>query len=211
MVDKKIIEKAVATALEDKGKRKFSQSIDLAINFKDVDFKKAENRISLDITLPYAPKKTVIAVFADGQLSTDAKAANADSVFSGADIVSFAADKKRQKELLNYSILAAPQLMVQIGKALGQVLGARGRLPKPILPNANLKELFDRTRRTITLKTKGKYLPSLHCIVGSESQSDDQIVENVMAVLDAVEKKTGAASIRTIFVKMTMGKPVKIG
>lgn len=211
MFDKKIVEKAVATALEDKGKRKFSQSVDLAINFKDVDFKKAENRISLDIALPFAPKKMAIAVFADGQMSTDAKAAGADSVFSGADIASFAGDKKKQKELLNYAILAAPQLMVQIGKSLGQVLGAKGKLPKPILPNANLKDLFDRTRRTIMLKTKGKYLPSLHCIVGSESQSNEQLVENVIAVLDAVEKKTGEASIKTVFVKMTMGKPVKIG
>jgi len=211
MFDKKQVEKAVATALEDKGKRKFAQSIDFAINFKDVDFKKAENRISLDIILPYAPKKTLIAVFADGQLSTDVKNAQPDAVFSGADINAFATDKKRQRELLKYAILAAPQLMVQIGKSLGQVLGARGKLPKPILPGANLKDLFDRTRRTITLKTKGKYLPSLHCIVGSESQPNEQIVENVVAVLDAVEKKTGEASVKSVFVKMTMGKPVKIG
>jgi ribosomal protein L1 len=47
--------------------------------------------------------------------------------------------------------------------------------------------------------------------VGSESQSNEQIVENVIAVLDAVEKKTGESSIKTVFVKMTMGKPVKIG
>ena len=48
-LDKKTVAEAVAIALADgKGKRKFTQSVDLAINFRDVDFKKPENKLNIE-------------------------------------------------------------------------------------------------------------------------------------------------------------------
>ncbi|HIH19643.1 TPA: 50S ribosomal protein L1 [Candidatus Micrarchaeota archaeon] len=208
--ERKNVEKAVADALAQKGERKFTQSIDLAINFKDIDFKKAENRLNLEIALPYAPRQMQVAVFADGQLGVEAKKAGAEEIITSAEIDVIAKDKKRQKELLQYALLAAPQLMVTIGKALGQLLGTKGKLPKPIPPNAPLATLISTARRTIIVKSKGKFLPSVHCTVAKENTPADQITENVLAVLEAVEKKVSEQNIKNVFVKTTMGKPVKI-
>ena len=52
MVDYKKILHSVNEVLKEKGKRKFVQTVDLAVNFKGIDFKKPENRINIDIVLP---------------------------------------------------------------------------------------------------------------------------------------------------------------
>ena len=210
LLDKKKIGAAVKAALDaSKGKRKFTQSVDLAINFQDVDFKSPEARISVDVVLPHQAREVKVAVFADGQAGLEAKKV-ADMVYSTEDITNFAADKKKQKELMNYSFLATPQLMAVVGKNLGQFLGARGRLPKPLPPNANAANMVEQIRRQITLKSKGKYLPVLHAPVGRENMKEEDIAENVVAVLEAILKKTTESNIASVYVKTTMGAPVKI-
>ncbi|HLC47766.1 MAG TPA: 50S ribosomal protein L1 [Candidatus Norongarragalinales archaeon] len=201
--------KAIEEILKEKGKRKFAQSIDLAINLRDVDFKKPENRVNVDVVLPNAPRESKVAVFADGQMAVDAKKVVA-LVIGSEEINSYATDKRKQKELMDYTLLSQAQLMTTVGKVLGQLLGAKGKLPKPIPPNANLKELVTRTSRTINIKTKGKYLPVLHCIVGKETMSPEQIADNIMAVLDGLRKKLSDTQIDALYIKLTMGKPLKI-
>jgi len=209
MLDRKKIEAAVRACLEDRGKRKFTQSIDLAINFTGVDFKKPENRLNLDVALPAGGKTSKVAVFADGEVVVEAKKC-ADLVISGSEIPAYASDKKKQKQLLEYSLLATPQLMPAVGKQLGQVLGGRGKLPRPIMPNANLAGLIDATRRTVSLKSKGKYLPSVHCLVGREDMKEEDLTNNISAVLETVEKKIPEYNIASVYVKATMGKPVRV-
>ena len=208
--DKKNVEKAVSEALAQKTDKKFVQSVDLAINFRDIDFKKAENRLNVEVILPFEPKPTPVAVFADGQLGLDAKKAGAELVIPSAEIELVAKDKKKQKEILGYALLAAPALMIAIGKALGQLLGTKGKLPKPIPPNASLATLISNSKKLIVVKSKGKFLPSVHCLVGKENAPPNHIVENIVAILEAVEKKVSEQNIKTVFVKTTMGKPVKI-
>ncbi len=210
-LDKKSIQAAVEKALaEGKGKRKFKQSFDLAVNFKDIDFKKAENRLSVDVVLPIAPRPVQVAVFADGQIALDAKKAGVEIVIAGADIPTYVTDKTKQKQLLQYSLLATPPLMGLIGKQLGQVLGAKGKLPKPILPNSNLVDLVEKTRRTVNLKTKGKFLPCVHCIIGNEEMTPAQLTENVLTVVESLLGKIQASQIKSLVLKTTMGTPVKI-
>ncbi|MFA5247209.1 MAG: 50S ribosomal protein L1 [Candidatus Micrarchaeia archaeon] len=204
------VAKAVTALLsENKGKRKFKQSVDIAVNFRDVDFNKPENRITLEVVLPFAPRPTEVAVFADGQLAVDIKKL-VPLVISGEQIPSYAADKKKQKELLKYSLLSQTQLMAAVGKSLGQVLGSKGKLPKPIMPNANLADVVEKAKRSVTLRTKGKYLPVVHCIVGNEELTDKQLTENITVVLDAIKHKVPEGKIKTIYIKTTMGKPVAV-
>ncbi|MFH1056385.1 MAG: 50S ribosomal protein L1 [Candidatus Micrarchaeota archaeon] len=207
---KKNVDAALEQALSQKSERKFTQSIDLAVNFRDVDFKKADQRLNVEVSLPFEPKPVQVCVFADGQLALDAKKAGADLTISSAEIDGIAKDRKKQRELLDSTLLAAPQLMVPIGKALGKILGAKGKTPKPIPPNANLSALISNSRKVLVLKAKGKFLPSVHCIVGRENQPREQVVENIIAILQAIEKSISEQSFKSIFVKTTMGKPVKI-
>lgn len=206
--DKTKIANAVETCLKESIKRKFTQSVDLSINFKDVDFKKAEQRINVEVILPYQVKDVKVGVFADKALEFEAKKVF-DLVITAEGLSAYS-DKKKQKELLNYVLLSSPSLMAQVGKVLGQVLGSKGRLPKPILPNSNLKELAERAKRTITLKCKGKFHPTLNCRVGVETMEVEKITENILAVLEAIEKVIPSQKISSVFVKTTMGKAVKV-
>lgn len=209
MFEKQKIKTAVEECLKSKGEKKFTQSVDLAVNFRDIDFKKPENKVNLDVILPFAPRPAKVAIFADGPLAFEAKKV-ADLVLGTADIDILSKDKKKQKELLEYSFLASTQLMAAVGKSLGQVLGAKGKLPKPILPGTNLGELVERTKRSVSLKTKGKNLPVVHCIVGNEKMSVDEITENINAIVEALVKKIPEQQIKSLVVKTTMGKPVKM-
>ena len=209
--DKKAIVKAVEAAIaESKGKRKFTQSVDAAINFKDVDFKKPESRLNLEIFLPHPAKKLKIAVFADGEIALNAKKAGADLVIAGSEIPAYASNKEKLKELLECAVLSSPQLMAAVGKSLGQVLSGKGRLPKPIMPNSNLPETIERTRNSIIVRSRGKYLPCVHCIIGKENMPAEEIAENLLTVMEAVFRKVTENNIQSIYVKTTMGKAITV-
>ena len=211
--DKRSLAPAVEAALADgKGKRKFTQSVDVAINFtKDVDFKKPETRLNLEVALPHPANTLKIAVFADGELALNAKKAGADFVYNGSEILGIAGNKEKLGQLLECAVLASPQLMAAVGKSLGQVLSGKGRLPKPIMPNSNLAELFERTRASVIIKSKGKYLPCAHCIVGKETMAPGEIVENTLAILEGVFRKLTENQVQSIYFKTTMGKAFKVG
>jgi large subunit ribosomal protein L1 len=202
------IKNAIEQALTFKGKRKFLQKVDLAVNFERVDFKKPENRPLIEIELPHAPSNFKVAVFAEGQIAAEAKK-YADLVISGAEIQNYVNDKKKQKDLLKYQLLSAPQLMTVVGKQLGQFLGSKGKLPKPIPPNVDLKNFIEKYRKTVFLRSKGKYLPVLHCLIGNENMSVPEINDNASAVLDVLNKKYSETSISSVYVKLTMGKAFK--
>ncbi|MBI5036267.1 50S ribosomal protein L1 [Candidatus Micrarchaeota archaeon] len=207
-LDKKAVTEAVAKALSEKSERKFAQSLDLAINFQELDLKKPENRVNVDVILPHPPKAKKVAIFADGEIAYKAKEI-ADQVFSAADIEAMSKEKKKKKQLLGFKILAQPNMMASIGKSLGQFLSPRGLLPKPLPPGANMKDMVEMTRRSVSLKTKN--LPVCQCIVGNEKMPQEEIVENIIAVIEAVEKKVSAHQIKSVILKTTMGKPVKVG
>jgi len=210
-MDRAQIKSAVAKALEEKGKRKFTQTLDVGINFRNIDFNKQENRLNLDVLLPKGKgREQKIAVFADGQLALDARNAGVDLVIAGDDIPKIAADPARLKQLLDYESLAAPNLMAVVGKNLGQSLGTKGKLPKPIM-GGTVKDLAEKAKRTVKVKSKGKFLPVVHVAVGTEAMSPDDLAENIEAVLEKITAKVGAPNIKSIYVKLTMGKPSYIG
>lgn len=209
-MDKRTITEALAKALENKGARKFTQSMEMMVNFRGIDFTKAENRLNLDILLPKGKgKEQKVVVFADGQMALDAKNAGAAEVIDGAGIQKLAADKGRLAILSkSCEFIAQPSLMIQVGKSLGQVLGARGRLPRPVV--GNVKDAIASAKSRVRLVSKGKYLPVSQCLIGSEAMPVADLLENFEAVYDKVKAKATEPSIKSIYVKLTMGKPIKV-
>jgi len=209
MVDKKKLKEAVEKALEDKEKRKFLQSVELIINTRAIDFSKSENRVNVDVLLPKGKggKELKVAVIAEEAISAPAKKAGADLIISPNDIAGYA-DKEKLKDLAdNYVLLAQPNLMGQVAKSLGQYLGPRGKLPKPITGNPS--EMVEKAKKTVRIVTKGKYLPVLQAFVGTEKMSSDELVDNMEAVFDTIRSKVPDSNIKSVFVKLTMGKAVK--
>jgi large subunit ribosomal protein L1 len=209
-MDKKKLADGIAKALEDKGKKKFKQSVELIINMRGIDFAKSENRLNLDIVLPKGKggKELKSAVFADGNMADEARRAKADLIITPNDIPAYTDPAKLSDLADNYSLLAQPNLMGAVAKSLGQVLGKRGKLPKPII--GNIAELLERSKKTVRIASKGKYLPVAQALIGTEAMTLDDLVDNAETVYEAVKNKVNEGNIKSVYVKLTMGKPARV-
>ena len=99
MEQEKILE-AVKQALEKSPERKFSESVDIAINLKNLDMNQPTNRLDEEIILPNGLGRPIkIAVFAKGETAQRAKGAGADYVFDPDEIAILGDDKPRTKAL----------------------------------------------------------------------------------------------------------------
>ncbi len=201
----------VKEAKEKSKKRGFTQSWDISINLRGIDLKKPENRLNLEFILPEGRgKENKVAVITDS-LETEAKK-SADIVIKRAELESLIKNKKKLKRIANeYDFfLGEVSLMPLIGKGFGAVLGPRGKMPKPIPPKINVESLIQRAKRVIKISLKES--PVIHASIGTESMSDEQIAKNAQAVFDFVAEKLpkGKNNIKSAFIKLTMGKPVKL-
>ncbi len=211
MIGKTDVLKAIEEALLAKGKRKFTQTAEAVFNFKNFDVSKPENRINLDIILPKGKgRKQEVCVFADAQIALDAKNAGITEIYDNAGIVKLAADKKKLKDMAEtYEFLASPNLMMIVGKNMGQILGGKGKLPKPIA--GNTAEAIRMAQNRVRVVSKGKYLPTVQCTIGTEEMSANDLAENFDAVYEKVKGKVSEPCVSSAYVKLTMGPAVKVG
>ena len=198
---------AVQKALEGAKKRNFVETVELAINLKDVDLSIPKNRITDDIILPNGRGRAVkICVIGGGELALKAKDV-ADVVITPEELQTIADDKKQAKKLANstdYFIAEAP-LMAVVGKRLGTVLGPRGKMPKPIAPGVDPTAMIDGLRRTVSVRTKDRM--TFHAPVGTVEMTAEQLADNIETILKRVELKLekGRMNIASSYIKTTMG------
>ena len=209
-MDKKKLSKGLETLLQGKGKRKFKQSVELIISMRSIDFSKTENRLNLDIVLPKGKggKEPKIAVIAEEEIAAKAKRAGAELSIAPAELPAYTNQVKLKELARSYVLLAQPNLMGQVAKNLGQYLGPRGKLPRPII--GDIADLMDRTKKSIRIVSKGKYMPIAEALVGTEIMPLEDLIENIEAVYDTVKNKVSEGNIKNVFVKLTMGKPVRV-
>jgi large subunit ribosomal protein L1 len=190
--------------------RKFKQSIELIVNFKDIDVKKgfALNEV---VQLPKTSSPATVCVMATGDMGLKAKDAKADSVIGTEELDKFATNKRESRKFINkYDFfLADTQVMPLVGKTLGQLLGPRGKMPTPVPFNAPIDAFLARFRSSIKVRTRASL--SVACKIGDMTMNDDDLAINAHAVLSAIEKKlpNGEKNVKRILLKTTMGKPVK--
>ena len=209
-MDKAKLTEAVNKALEEKGKKKFKQSMEIIINMRGIDFSKSENRLNLDIILPKGKggKELKSAVFAEPAMADKAKKAGADLIIVPDDIPGYAEKDKAEMLANDYFLLAEPKLMGLVAKSLGQFLGKRGKLPQPI--TGDIEGLIKRSRDSVRIRSKGRYLPTAQAFIGTEAMEADSLIENAEAVYDAVKNRVKEGNIKSVFIKLTMGKPARV-
>jgi large subunit ribosomal protein L1 len=204
---------AVKLLLDDSPERNFKESVDLAINLKNLDMSQPKNRIDEGIILPHGLGKTrKIAVFAKGDVGLKAKEAGADYVLSEDDITELAADKSKARTLANECdfFIAEVQYMPLIGKSLGIVLGPRGKMPTPLTPDKNVADLIKTSKNSIRIRSKDKL--TFHVAVGSRGMDQEKLAENIETVVNRVERvlEKGKQNLKSVYVTTTMGKSVKV-
>jgi large subunit ribosomal protein L1 len=212
-LDKKTLLDAVKEAKSKSGEKKFTQSVELILDIKEIDMKSPEGRIQQVIDLPHVTgKPNKIIVIATGELALNARKAKVDKVMEKADLEGLAGKKKALRKIANtYDVfLSEAPLMPLVGRNFGPVLGPRGKLPVPVPPNADIATLIKKHRKTVVVRMRNQ--PIIQCAVGTADMKEEQIVDNILAVLRVLEGKLkrGLKNIKFAFIKTSMGTPVKI-
>jgi len=197
----------IKEAKSGKKKRKFKESLEMIMVFRDIDVKKGF-ALNETIQLPKAlGKPASICVMASGDLSLKAKSAKADKVIDESALNQMATNKRESRKFINnYDFfLAETKLMPIVGKALGQLLGPRGKMPTPLPFNAPIESILQRFRSSVRIRVRNSL--SLSCKIGDESMGDNELAANAHTIVNTVEKKlpNGEKNIRKIMVKTTMG------
>ena len=215
-MDKEQVIQAVKKAREGK-KRNFIQTFDLQVALKHIDLKKPENKINTQIKLPHGRgKKVKLAFVVDPENMKKAKEFS-DIVLTKEDLADLAKNKLETKKLarkVDYFVVQA-NLMQQLARTIGPVLGPRGKMPKPsqIMPPKadNMAQIAEFLNSAVNLAIKNQ--PVLNAPVGTEKQSDEEIAENVLAILSYLQHNlpNPKHQIHSVHIKTTMGKPVRIG
>lgn len=210
--DNQKITSLVDEAKKNSQKRNFTQAMELVLNFKGLDVKAPENRINETVTLSHPIGRDMkVCIIADGDLVVKARQSGADMVMTKQEIDQYTGNKKAAKKLAeSYDYFAArTDLMATVGKTLGSILGPRGKMPDPIPPQANLDPLIKKYRSSIRIKIRDQ--PAIRCRIGAEGMDSKDIADNIMAVLNAVDRRIKLDQyLSSMVVKTTMGKPAKM-
>ena len=211
--DRQKLVEAVKEAKARAKPRNFTQTVEIAVNLKDIDLRKPENRFKLEVVLPHGRgKEPKIAVIADGAVAEAAKKLGLD-VISGEQLEELAKSPREARKLAkryDFFIAAAP-LMPKIGKYLGRYLGPRNKMPQVVPPTmTNLEPIVNRLKKTVRIQLKNN--PVVHAPIGTEDMDDEKLAENAEAVLNAIINKLerGENQIKSVYIKTTMGPAVKV-
>ena len=206
------ITEAVKKALGEAPERKFVESIEMAFTIRDVDLKNPANRIEENVRLPHGRGKEIsIAIFAEGEMATKAKAAGI-VVIDPNKIEDLGGDRQKARKLPrkhDFFLSEVPH-MATIGRFLGIVLGPRGKMPRPVPPNVDPGMIADGLRSTAIIRSRDNI--TFHTIVGARSQTEVHICENAFEMWKRVTSKLerGADNIRSLYIKTSMGPSIKV-
>lgn len=204
------IEKQLKKALEELRKekqRKFDQTLDLIVNLQKLDIKK--NQLNFLITLPHKIKDKKVAGF------LEVKNKNIDTI----TLEEFKKyhDKKKLKNLVDkYDFfIAQASLMPKVATTFGRSLGPAGKMPSPQLgiiiyaEDKAISDLKNKVNNILKIKIKEA---SIKAPVGKQSMTDENLIENIMAVYGSLLKQLprNKENIKNIEIKFTMTKPQKI-
>ncbi len=204
------VEEKFKEMIEKSPKKKFVQSVDVVLKFKDIDFKKPENKIDLTLALPKGiGREQKIGIFADGDRFVEAKKIT-DNVFGKDDINSLKNSKRKIRKIANECafFMSQQDLMGLIGKTWGTILGPRGKIPQIMPPNAPLAPIFERLKKSIKITSKKNNV--LYAKIGNEKMPVDDLMANYNALMEGIAEKADKKKIAAIYLKTTMGQPVRI-
>lgn len=201
--------KDAVALIRDNAKAKFDETVEIAINL-GVDPRYADQMVRGLMSLPHGTGKTLrVAVFARGERAEEAKAAGADIV-GDEDL----AEKVQAGQIDFDRCIATPDMMALVGR-LGKILGPRGLMPNPKLGTVTMD-----VKSAVTAAKSGQveYRAEkggvIHAGVGKASFSAENLLENIRAFVDTVQKArpTGVKGtyMKKIYLSSTMGPGIEV-
>ena len=189
---------------------KFDESLDLSLQINNKQ-KKSEINIRTVINLPGgSSKKVKVGVVCEDNKSQEAKDAGAE-VVGGDELI----EEIKSGNINFEKLICTPGMMIKLSK-LGKVLG-----PKGLMPNPKLGSVTNDVKKAVTDAKSGQVEirndkdGNIGLSIGNKSFSDDKLIMNFNAVLDALEKEKSNNTIKgdlikQAFITSTMGVSYKI-
>ena len=206
-----VYEPAEAIALVKKtATAKFDETIEINIR-TSCDGRHADQQIRGAVVLPAGTgKKVRVLVFAKGAKLDEAQAAGADYV-GGQELL----PRIQNDGWLDFDVVVAtPDMMSVVGR-LGRILGPKGLMPNPKAGTVTMdvtKAINDIKAGKIEYRLDKSNI--IHCPIGKASFSEEQLLSNYNALIDAIVKARPAAVkgqyIKSISLATTMGPGVKV-
>lgn len=188
---------------------RFDETIEVTVGL-GVDPRHANQMVRGVVALPNGTGKSVrVAVFAKGDKAEEATAAGADTV--GAEDL---AEKVANGDIGFDRCIAAPDMMPVVGR-LGKILGPRGLMPNPKLGTVtNDVAGAVRAVKGGQVEFRVEKAGIVHAGIGKASFGEDQLVANLRAFVDAVNraKPSGAKGtyLKKVAVSTSMGPGAKV-
>ncbi len=189
---------------------KFDETVEMHFRL-GVDGRHADQQVRGAMVLPHGTGKSKkVLVFAKGPKAEEATAAGADYV--GAEDM---AEKIQKENWFDFdAVVATPDMMGVVGR-LGKVLGPKGLMPNPKSGTVTMdleKALADIKAGKVEYRLDKANI--IHCIIGKKSFTEEQLVENANALIQAIAKAKPAAAkgqyFKSISIASTMSPGVKI-
>ncbi|KRT62467.1 MAG: 50S ribosomal protein L1 [Candidatus Rokubacteria bacterium RBG_16_73_20] len=187
----------------------FDASVEAHIRL-GVDPRHADQMVRGTVVLPHGTGKRVRAiVFAQGEKAQEALRAGADEV-GGEDLV-----KKIEAGWLEFDVaLATPDTMGMVGR-LGKILGRRGLMPNP--KSGTITFDIERAIREVKagrVEFKVDKGGIIHVPFGKASFEEQQLVENLATLVDAINRARPSATkgqyFKSLTVAATMGPGIRV-
>lgn len=177
-----------------------------------VDPRHADQQVRDVVVLPHGLGKTVrVLVFVDGEDAKLAEEAGADYIADD-DLI-----KKIQGGWTDFDVaIAAPPMMGKVGR-LGRILGPRGLMPNPragtVAPAEDIPRLIEEAKAG-RVEFRVDKTSNVHAPIGKASFSEEQLMDNLNALLDAIKRARPPAAkgtyVRKITMANTMGPGIKL-
>jgi len=198
-------------------KKKFNQSVDFIINLQDLDFKKQDHNVDFFCSLHHLRGVPVSVCGLVGPELQDESKKFFDQTINVDDFGEFQKSKKITKKLANTHVyfVAQANIMAKVAATFGRILGPRNKMPNPkagcVVPgSAGLEPLKTRLQKLVRVATKQR--STIHLFLGKEDMKDEDLADNLFDLYDQLihHLPSEKNNIKSMFIKLTMGKPLKI-
>jgi large subunit ribosomal protein L1 len=215
-MDKNSAKNALDEIKKTSKKRKFVQSYDLIVALQDLNFKDPTEQVEFFASLTHTVgRKVTVCCLAGPELVEQAKT-TCDYTISSHEFDQFSDKKKIKKLGKTYDFFVAQaNIMPKVAQVFGRYLGPRGKMPNPkagcVVPaNANLKVVVEKLQKTV--KVSARKVPIIQLVIGKEDQPEEEIIDNMLVMYQQLVSHLPKEknNIRMMYLKTTMGKPVKI-
>ncbi len=188
---------------------KFVETVDVAVRL-GVDPRHGDQMVRGTTNLPHGTGKVRrVAVFAKGEKAAEAEAAGADTV-GAEELIAQIQGGWREFDLL----LATPDMMAAVGRALGRALGPRMPSPRSGTVTNDIGRVVKEIKSASRVEYRVEKAGIVHAPIGKANFSTEQLHENFNVLLNALIKARPSAAkgryLRSITVSATMGPGFKV-